>query len=111
VTRQGTVAQLLRDRLDQEEATFSTNERLRVHQQNRYAVPQLLARSLHSACYERNPGFVAYLQRSGLPFPTHPHSTRADLDARQELYGRLAEEVWSPDRLQLRSAARPSAAA
>ena len=181
--------QLLRTRLDQEQDTFASNERLRVHQQNRFAIHQilarltdhierqsrtashfteyiaegknryevehiwanhaelhtdefnhpadfgeyrnrvggllllpksfnasysdmpydekrehynaqnLLARSLHERAYEYNPGFMQYLSASGLPFRPHPQFKRADLDARQELYRRIADEVWNSERL------------
>ncbi len=69
-----------------------------------YNTQNLLARSLHEQCYERNPGFLQYVQRSGLPFGPHPEFKRADLDARQELYRQLAEEIWDPDRLEREAA-------
>jgi hypothetical protein len=34
-----------------------------------------------------------------LPFRAHPAFKKADLDARQDLYRRLAEQIWSPERL------------
>jgi len=64
-----------------------------------YFGQNLLAQSLHERAYDHQPGFVAYIKRSGLPFHKHPEFRRADLDDRQELYRRLAEEIWSPDRL------------
>jgi hypothetical protein len=189
------LAALLRSRLDAEPETFASNDRLRVHQQNRYAIHQLLARlteyvetesgganryaeyvaegrnryevehvwadhperhedefphpsdfseyrnriggllllpksfnasygdlpyeqkrehydaqnllarSLHPHCYERNPGFLQFVRESGLPFRPHPEFKREDLDHRQELYRRLAEQVWDPARID-REAAR-----
>ena len=65
-----------------------------------YNNQNLLARSLHLQCYDHNPGFLAYVRRSGLPFTPHPQFKKADLDARQELYGRIAEEIWHPARLE-----------
>jgi Protein of unknown function DUF262/Protein of unknown function (DUF1524) len=65
-----------------------------------YNSQNLLARSFHPQCYDHNPGFLAYIRRSGLPFNFHPHFKKADLDARQELYGRIAEEIWHPARLE-----------
>jgi hypothetical protein len=65
----------------------------------RYNAQNLLARSLHEDAYDHNPGFLAYVASSGLPFKAHPHFKKADLDARHELYSRLAECVWSPNRL------------
>jgi hypothetical protein len=64
-----------------------------------YNAQNLLARSLHVGAYSHNPGFLSYVKKSGLPFKAHAAFKVADLDARQELYRRLAEEVWSPTRL------------
>lgn len=64
-----------------------------------YNAQNLLARSLHPGAYDHNPGFLAFVKRSGLPFKSHATFKVADLDARQELYRRLAEEVWSTSRL------------
>jgi hypothetical protein len=63
-----------------------------------YFGQNLLARSLNAKCYQNNPAFLAYVQRSGLPFKPHPQFKIADLEARQELYRRLCEEIWSPAR-------------
>lgn len=64
-----------------------------------YFSQNLLARSLHPNCYKRNPGFKKYIENSGLPFRPHAHFKKTDLDERQELYQKLAEEVWNPARL------------
>lgn len=64
-----------------------------------YIKQNLLAQSLHEDAYERDPGFVRFARESGLPFASHAEFKRADLDARQDLYRHLAEEIWSPDRL------------
>ena len=64
-----------------------------------YLKHNLLAQSLHEQAYERDPGFAALVRSSGLPFTSHGKFRKADLDARQELYKRLAEQVWSPERL------------
>jgi hypothetical protein len=39
-------------------------------------------------------------KRTGLPFRSHGSFAKADLDARQELYGLLAEHIWNPDNLE-----------
>jgi hypothetical protein len=64
-----------------------------------YFGQNLLAKSLHPDCYTHNPGFVSFVQRSGLAF--HPHLTfkKADQEERQLLYRRIAEAVWDPARL------------
>lgn len=64
-----------------------------------YFGQNLLAKSLHPNCYTNNPGFVRFIENSGLPFNAHPHFKKADVEARQVLYRRLAEHVWSPSRL------------
>lgn len=65
-----------------------------------YQGQNLLAKSLHENAYEHNPGFRRFIEESGLDFRAHPEFTKADLDARQDLYRRLAERIWSPDRLK-----------
>lgn len=64
-----------------------------------YLKQNLLAQSLHEDAYERDPGFARFVRDSGLPFDAHKEFTKADLDARADLYRRLAEEIWNPDRL------------
>lgn len=64
-----------------------------------YNSQNLLARSLNERAYDRNPGFIRYIKTSGLPFQPCPQFKKADLDARQELYRKIAEEIWNPDRL------------
>lgn len=65
-----------------------------------YLGQNLLARSLHDQAYEHNPGFKRFIAESGLPFKAHAGFKKADLDARQELYQKLAEHIWSPARLE-----------
>ena len=59
----------------------------------------LLAQSLHEQAYEHNPGFLRFIEESGLPFRAAPEFRKADLDARQALYQRLAEQIWNPESL------------
>jgi hypothetical protein len=63
-----------------------------------YYRQNLLARSLHPLCYEKYPGFVGYVEESGFPFRPHTEFRKADIDARQNLYRQLCEEIWSPER-------------
>ena len=65
-----------------------------------YDSQNLLARSLGELAYERNPGFRRFRERTGLPFTAHAHFRKSDLDNRQALYGRLAEYIWNPRRLE-----------
>jgi hypothetical protein len=60
----------------------------------------LLARSLYETTYDHNPGFKRFIQESGLPFRLHAEFKKADLDDRQRLYQKLADQIWSPARLE-----------
>ena len=64
-----------------------------------YLSQNLLARSLHEHAYDHNPGFRRFIEKSGLLFRAHAEFKKVDLDARQELYRRLAERIWDPERL------------
>jgi len=63
-----------------------------------YLSQNLLARSLHPNCYQKNPSLTEYIGRSGLPFKAHKEFDKKDLDERQELYSRVCREIWSPKR-------------
>ena len=65
-----------------------------------YYGQNLLAQSLCERAYDHNPGFRKFREESGLPFRAHAEFKRVDLDARQELYRQLAQEIWSPDVLR-----------
>jgi hypothetical protein len=64
-----------------------------------YLKQNLLAQSLHEKAYEHDPGFQRFVRESGLPFRPHPEFKKEDLDARQVLYRKLAEEIWNPENL------------
>ena len=64
-----------------------------------YLKQNLLAQSLHEDAYERDPGFTRFVDESGLPFKANPQFRKGNLDARQDLYRQLAEQIWSPERL------------
>lgn len=63
-----------------------------------YFGQNLLARSLNEQCYQRNPSFLSYVRRSGLPFRAYQTFKKADIDERQTLYRLICEEIWSPAR-------------
>ena len=69
-----------------------------------YNGQNLLARSLHPASYDHNPGFLRYIEQTELPFRPHAEFKRAYLDARQELYREIAEQIWDPKRLEQEAA-------
>ena len=62
-----------------------------------YLKENLLAQSLHEACYERNPNFLNYFQNSNLDFKSHEEYKKEDVFARQELYRQICEEIWTLD--------------
>ena len=67
---------------------------------NKYIEQNLLTKTLHPQCYVNNPSFLAYKERSRLPFRAYPETFRKkDLDERQELYRQICEEIWDPARL------------
>jgi uncharacterized protein with ParB-like and HNH nuclease domain len=66
-----------------------------------YFGQNILAKSLHPDCYTLNPGFVAFVNRTGLPFRAHTNFRKADQEERQLLYRRIAEVVWNPSRLRV----------
>lgn len=64
-----------------------------------YLGQNILAKTLHPKWYENNPSFLYYKEQSGLPFKAYPIAfTKVSLDERQELYRRICEEIWSPER-------------
>ena len=64
-----------------------------------YNAHNLLARSLHPLCYQNNPGFLGFVERTGLPFRAMTTFRSAELEERCQLYLRLAEHIWNPARV------------
>jgi Protein of unknown function DUF262/Protein of unknown function (DUF1524) len=64
-----------------------------------YYGQNLLAQSLSPKCYVHNPGFLHFLDETGLPFEPIEHFDKAALEKRQQLYRLLAEQVWDPAKL------------
>jgi hypothetical protein len=64
-----------------------------------YYGQNLLAQSLHEKAYDHDPGFRRFIEATKLPFKPHREFKKADLDTRQSLYLKLAEQIWSPERL------------
>ena len=64
-----------------------------------YNSENLLARSLHPQCYERNPGFLGFKRESGLPFLPHQKFDIAAMEQRCDLYRQIAERIWNPENL------------
>ena len=66
-----------------------------------YLRENLLAQSLHEKAYQNNPGFLQFIENSGLPFQPHSEFKKVDLDSRQELYQLLAMSIWNPELLRI----------
>ncbi|MEA3211694.1 MAG: hypothetical protein QOE70_4751 [Chthoniobacter sp.] len=64
-----------------------------------YDSQNLLARSLHSNCYQHNPGFLRFVSTSGLPFHANAEFKKAAVEERGALYRKIAERLWNPDSL------------
>jgi uncharacterized protein with ParB-like and HNH nuclease domain len=64
-----------------------------------YNAQNLLARTLHPLAYKHNPGFLRLIERTALGFRPVELFGVNELNQRQDLYGSLAEVIWSPDRL------------
>ncbi|MGW4632715.1 DUF262 domain-containing protein [Nocardia sp. NPDC004415] len=64
-----------------------------------YYRQNLLAASLHPMAYEKNPGFLAFIKKTGLPFKPYEEFKAADLVERGELYNAIAKQVWNPEDL------------
>ncbi|QIB90123.1 DUF262 domain-containing protein [Methanosarcina mazei] len=64
-----------------------------------YNTQNLLARSLHPQCYEHNPGFLRFMEASGLPFKEHIQFKKVDIEERGNLYLQLAKCIWNPEDL------------
>ncbi len=64
-----------------------------------YNSQNLLARSLHPQCYDHNPGFLRFIELSGLPFIARVEFSKSDLENRSQLYRLIAERIWNPDDL------------
>ena len=69
-----------------------------------YRAQNLLAKSLHPLCYERNPSFRRFMLRHGLTelFRPYPHTFGiTSITERQRLYRALCECIWDLGRLGL----------
>lgn len=64
-----------------------------------YFKQNMLAASLHPMSYEKNPGFMAFIKHSRLPFKSYEEFRAADIIERGKLYREIAKLVWNPDDL------------
>ncbi len=73
-----------------------------------YNVQNLLARSLDKQCYQNNPGFRQFVDRTGLPFRSYDAFTAEAILDRGKLYAQIAQHIWNPDDLLVDEAPCPS---
>lgn len=78
----------------------SLNDKIFADKVAHYQKENLLARSLHSGCYQHNPGFLQLMARSGLPFKSFEEFKKASFDERYAAYQAIAKQLWSLNRLQ-----------
>lgn len=64
-----------------------------------YLEQNILARTLHPQGYEKNPGFLRFVEASGLPFRHYETYTKASIAERGHLYRAIAQRLWNPDHL------------
>lgn len=78
----------------------SLNDKPYSYKVEHYLKENMLARSLHSKCYENNPGFLKLKAETGLPFKVFTEFKKANFDERFSLYKGIAERMWSAERLK-----------
>jgi len=59
-----------------------------------YFGQNLLAKSLHPQCYEKNPKFLKHVNDFNLPFKPHEQFKKKDIEERQLLYQKLLEQIY-----------------
>lgn len=59
-----------------------------------YLSQNLLARSLHQQCYEKNPSFRSYMEETGMLFKSYETFGKQAIKERCELLQRICEEIW-----------------
>jgi hypothetical protein len=70
-----------------------------------YLQQNILAQTFHENAYERNPGLKRVIHESKVPFESNASFGKSDLEKRQKVMLKLAEEVWNVARLDAASAA------
>ena len=64
-----------------------------------YGQQNLLAGSLHEGCYDAKVGFRQFIEKSKLPFVPHQKFDKEALQQRQDLYRKIADQIWHSDRI------------
>jgi uncharacterized protein with ParB-like and HNH nuclease domain len=60
-----------------------------------YGDQNLLAKSLHEACYKNNPQFLRFIEEKKLPFRPLNSFSSGQIDERQRLYKSICREIWN----------------
>ena len=60
-----------------------------------YIEQNILAQTLHPNKYSNNPGFLAYMTRTGIPFRPYASFTRESISERTGLYRAILMEHWT----------------
>ena len=61
-----------------------------------YFKQNILAASLNSLAYEKNPGFKNFIKSSGIAFKPYDQFKAANIIERGQLYREIAKQIWNP---------------
>jgi hypothetical protein len=79
----------------------SYSARSYAQKRTQYVTQNPLAQTFCDQAYQNNPAFLAFLQRSALPFQAESEFTPEALERRNQLYARFAQRIWSLERLSV----------
>ena len=65
-----------------------------------YSRGNLLASSLHKNTYKNNPAFMNFITQNSIPFEPKTEFNKKQLLQRQNLYIKIANLCWSPERIE-----------
>jgi len=60
-----------------------------------YFGQNLLAKTLTTQCYEKNPNFLRFKEKFNLPFKAHPEFKKKDIEERQELIKQILTKIYN----------------
>jgi hypothetical protein len=60
-----------------------------------YYGQNLLAQTLSSNCYQKNPSFRKFIEETQLPFKPYQRFSKNEIEERQKLYQKICERIWS----------------
>ena len=62
-----------------------------------YYGQNLLAQTLSSNCYQKNPSFRRFIDETQLPFKPYGLFTKNEIEERQKLYQKICERIWNTE--------------